>query len=443
MAIYTTQLRSIVEQAQTDAHVGPDDFTVAYARLGLSDYPIFDESYRPYLNDKIIRHYYFQEIGAETAARFAWYVRNTLFEMMPYFNQLYASLNLVTDPITNVKYTYQDVITESKTDAGTSSQTTSGQTSHNKTETHDGDDVTEAAKGAGKVETLQHGHNIVEDQTHGHRVIEELQHGHHVTEDMTHGHEIVEELEHGHVETDTTTYGHEIDESGSTTYGRTQATVNGGSDQTLEGATHEREIRSDTPMNQIPSGGVENLNYATEVTYTDREGQRAGSTTYGGTTNVTYGGTDTETSSTEHGGIDVLQKLHDGADTTTTTNAGTDSKTVTNTGADTTTTANSGTDTKETANTGTDTTTTTTSGADTTTLSHGEVITTVESGTSSGSKSETDSRQTDTDGTRSHERIGYDGISQSKLLEEFRKTFLNVDLQVIASLQQCFFGLWA
>ena len=403
MAIYTTQLRSIVEQAQTDAHVGPDDFTVAYARLGLNDYPIFDESYRQPLNDKIIRHYYFDEIGAETVARFAWYVRMTMFEMMPYFNQLYASLNLITDPLTNVQYTYRDVITESKTDAGTSSQTTSGQTSRNETETHDGDDVTEAAKGAAKTETLQHGH--------------------YVTEDMTHGHEIVEDLAHGHVETDTTTYGHEIDESSSTTYGRTQGTVNGGSDQTLEGATHEREIRSDTPMNQIPAGGVENLNYATEVTYTDREGQRAGTTTYGGTTNVTYGGTDSETGSTEHGGVDVLQKLNEGTDTTTTTNSGTDTKTVSNTGAD--------------------TTTTTTSGADTTTLSHGEEITTVETGTSSGSKSESDSRQTDTDGTRSHERIGYDGISQSKLLEEFRKTFLNVDLQVINSLQQCFFGLWA
>ena len=403
MAIYTTQLRSIVEQAQTDAHVGPDDFTVAYARLGLSDYPIFDENYRQTLNDKIIRHYYFQEIGAETVARFAWYVRNTMFELMPFYNQLYDSLDLITDPLTNVQYTYRDVITESRTDEGTESVMTTDQRARTEVEAHDGDDVTEAAKGAAKTEILQHGHYI--------------------TEDMTHGHEIVEELEHGHTETDTTTYGHEIDESGSTTYGRTQATVNGGTDQTLEGATHEREIRSDTPMNQIPAGGVENLNYATEVTYTDREGQRAGTTTYGGTTNVTYGGTDSETSSTEHGGIDVLQKLNEGTDTTTTTNAGTDSKTVSNTGAD--------------------TTTTTTSGADTTTLSHGEEITTTENTSENGTKSATDSRQTDTDGTRNHERIGYDGISQSKLLEEFRKTFLNVDLQVIESLKQCFFGLWA
>ena len=185
MAIYTTQLRSIVEQAQDDAEVPRSDFTVAYAQIGLDDYPIFDESYRTYLNDKIIRHYYFDEIGAETVARFAWYMRNTMNEMMPFYNQLYNSLNLITDPLTNVHYTYQDVITESKTDAGTSSQTTSGQTSRNETETHDGDDITEAAKGAAKTETLQHGH--------------------YVTEDTTHGHTVVEDLAHGHVETDTTT----------------------------------------------------------------------------------------------------------------------------------------------------------------------------------------------------------------------------------------------
>ena len=118
---------------------------------------------------------------------------------------------------------------------------------------------------------------------------------------------------------------------------------------------------------------------------------------------MSYGGTDTETGKTEHSGVDVLQKLNEGTDTTTTT----------------------------------------TNGKDTTTLSHGEQVYTTDNGTSSGSKTESDSRQIDTDGTRSHERIGYDGISQSRLLEEFRKTFLNVDLQVINSLQQCFFGLWA
>lgn len=52
MATYTTELRRLIEN-------GFD--------LGLDDYPIFDEEYRAVLNKKIIDHYYFCEIGFETA----------------------------------------------------------------------------------------------------------------------------------------------------------------------------------------------------------------------------------------------------------------------------------------------------------------------------------------------------------------------------------------
>jgi hypothetical protein len=382
MAIYTTQLRSIVEQCQADYHAGPDDFTCAYARLGLADYPIFDESYRQTLNDKIIRHYYFCEIGDETVARFRWHLRTTMFEQMPYFNQLYQSLNLITDPLTNVHYTYSEAIAENVSVEGSESRTGTVNRDVDVTETHTGDDVTEAAKGTTTTEELEHGHTVTDS------------------------------LQHGKTETETLQHGHVVDDSQVTNYGRTQATVNGGSDQTLDGKTSEREIKSDTPMNQITAGGVEGLNYATEVTYTDREGTRAGTTTYGGTTNVTYGGADSTTDRTV------------------------------NSGTDTTTTGTTGTDTSTTTNAGTDTTTTTTDGADTTTLTHGEVVTIVTNDDTATSTTGTDTRATDRDLTRDHERMGYDGISQSRLLEEFRKTFLNVDLRVIESVGRCFFGLW-
>ena len=382
MAIYTTQLRSIVEQCQAEAHVGPDDFTVAYARLGLDDYPIFDESYRQQLNDKIIRHYYFQEIGDETVARFRWHLRATMWEQMPYFNQLYQSLNLITDPLTNMHYTYSEAVAENISEEGSESRSGTVNRDVDVTETHTGDDVTEAAKGTTTTEELEHGHTVTDA------------------------------LQHGKTETETLQHGHVVDDSQVTNYGRTQATVNGGSDQTLDGKTSEREIKSDTPMNLIPSGGVEGLNYATEVTYTDREGTRAGTTTYGGTTNVTYGGADTTTDRTI------------------------------NSGTDTTTTGTTGTDTSTTTNAGTDTTTTTTDGADTTTLTHGEVVTTVTNDDTESSSQGTDTRETDRDLTRDHERMGYTNVSQSRLLEEFRKTFLNVDLRVIESVSKCFFGLW-
>ena len=91
---------------------------------------------------------------------------------------------------------------------------------------------------------------------------------------------------------------------------------------------------------------------------------------------------------------------------------------------------------------GTDTDTTRHTGADTTTLTHGEQIAT--SGTTSKTESVTtgDTRTIGTDTTKDHTGSGYQGISPSKLLEEYRKTFLNVDMQVIASIDKLFFGLW-
>lgn len=87
MSTYTTQLRYIVES-------GYD--------LGLSDYPIFDENYRVQLNNKIIEHYYFREIGLETAALFKKFLNRKMNEIMPYYNQLYKSELIKIDPITRI-----------------------------------------------------------------------------------------------------------------------------------------------------------------------------------------------------------------------------------------------------------------------------------------------------------------------------------------------------
>ena len=93
MSRYTTELRWVVEQALDDAgaaHI-EDNWPLVYDKLGLADYPIFDEGYRQTLNDKIIRHYYTREIGAETVGRFRMFVRDAMFLIMPYYNQLYES----------------------------------------------------------------------------------------------------------------------------------------------------------------------------------------------------------------------------------------------------------------------------------------------------------------------------------------------------------------
>lgn len=87
---YTTELRYLIES----------NFD-----LGLDDYPIFDESYRKLLNEKIINHYYFREIGMETAELFKRYLNQTMREIMPYYNQLYKSELLEFNPFYNVDKT--------------------------------------------------------------------------------------------------------------------------------------------------------------------------------------------------------------------------------------------------------------------------------------------------------------------------------------------------
>lgn len=90
MSKYTTELRYLIE----------NDFDI-----GLKNYPIFDENYRELLNQKIINHYYFREIGMETAELFKRYLNTTMNEIMPYYNQLYKSELLEFNPFYNVDKT--------------------------------------------------------------------------------------------------------------------------------------------------------------------------------------------------------------------------------------------------------------------------------------------------------------------------------------------------
>lgn len=73
------------------------------------NYPIFNEEYRPILEDKIIRHFYFREIGFETIGRFLFELESKLNEIMPFYNKMYESTLLEFDPLLNyqVKETYE------------------------------------------------------------------------------------------------------------------------------------------------------------------------------------------------------------------------------------------------------------------------------------------------------------------------------------------------
>lgn len=105
MSLYTTQLRYIIES-------GYD--------LGLKDYPIFDESYRETLNNKIIQHFYFREIGLETVALFKVFINRAMNEIMPYYNKLYESANLQYNPLEPYTMTESETANSSSNTNGTS-----------------------------------------------------------------------------------------------------------------------------------------------------------------------------------------------------------------------------------------------------------------------------------------------------------------------------------
>ena len=111
MAIYTTLLKTLID----------NNFD-----LGLDKYPIFNEEYRKPLNQKIINHLLFCEIGAETAELFKFYLNRTLNEIMPYYNQLYNSALLEFNPFENV-----DKVTTSDNTKNSNGQTAGTTTTDN------------------------------------------------------------------------------------------------------------------------------------------------------------------------------------------------------------------------------------------------------------------------------------------------------------------------
>lgn len=109
MAKYTLEVRELIEN-------GVDIFSNM-------QFPIFDESYRQILQDKITNHFYFREIGVETPGRFLFNLKARLNEIMPYYNKLYETTLLEQRILDN--YDVTETFTRSTTNGGTVASTES------------------------------------------------------------------------------------------------------------------------------------------------------------------------------------------------------------------------------------------------------------------------------------------------------------------------------
>ncbi|QIG76015.1 lower collar connector protein [Rhizobium phage RHph_N3_8] len=93
MSTFTLTLQQVIDFNK------PED---RYKCLGLDVYPIFDEAYRPLLNEKIIAHFNEQEIAHETDSMWEYAMRRRMNEIMPLYNQHYKASQINIDPLKTV-----------------------------------------------------------------------------------------------------------------------------------------------------------------------------------------------------------------------------------------------------------------------------------------------------------------------------------------------------
>lgn len=116
MSKYTTEVRFICETSAGLEHSEGyksinQIITDSLNKVFDFDFPIFDETYRPVLERKILKHYYTREICAETVGLWKHFLDMRLNEIMPYYNKLYESELLQFNPFYDV-----DLTTDRKTD---------------------------------------------------------------------------------------------------------------------------------------------------------------------------------------------------------------------------------------------------------------------------------------------------------------------------------------
>lgn len=143
MAKYTVELHDLLTNEETNNLI----------KKALSSYPMYEpihkELYgyiptREQLNKKILDHYRFYQIGQETPGRFLYYLEATMNEIMPKYNQLYKSVDIMNgleDIFGNLDV--EESFTQETT--GNSSSQSSGNTkdsSSSKTEGSNTNDVT-------------------------------------------------------------------------------------------------------------------------------------------------------------------------------------------------------------------------------------------------------------------------------------------------------------
>lgn len=111
MSKYTTEVRFICEEAAgLNSSEGYNDVNEivekAYPKIFDSSLVFHNEETKSRLLPKILLHYYQREIGFETVGLWKLKLNQKLREILPYYNQLYASEEVEYNPLQNVDNTH-------------------------------------------------------------------------------------------------------------------------------------------------------------------------------------------------------------------------------------------------------------------------------------------------------------------------------------------------
>ena len=124
MADFTIRLKDILQVPNPTMH-DP-------SKIGLDQYPIWDEEYRHHLNTKIVKRFWNREIAHETVEMFRMRMDTVMCEIMPYYIQLFKT-TFEFDPFETVNVTMDNDATSKMT--GTMDGDTTGTTTATTTAT--------------------------------------------------------------------------------------------------------------------------------------------------------------------------------------------------------------------------------------------------------------------------------------------------------------------
>lgn len=406
MSKYTTELRFICETSAglTDSEGYNSINSIlnkCVDKIFDFDFPIFDETYRRVLERKILKHYYTREIATETVGLWKHFLDTRLNEIMPYYNKLYESELLDFNPFYSVdlRTESQKVGNKNANETGKSENLTHNITDTNKNEKVNSTETEEYNSSSNKSDSGTITDTGTTNQTKTNNTTQT-------------------ERESG-----------TITDSGTATNTRTdnttQTATNSGSD-TVSGSVINKnsrwDIYSDTPQGSLQNITLNDGAYLTNARHIidDGTGSTNSSTTQYGKVTTTK-----NTGTTQDNGTSENERELNTTKTTQNTGDVTDSGVNTNTRTlgTTETSENEGENNRTNSTTANGNTNTTNTGTSDTNTSREEDINTTE-----------DYLQ--------HVWGKTPGISFSKLLTEYRETFLNIDMLIIRELSDLFFGLW-